>query len=752
MAVYSEKMPEKMEEKCRQALHEGETVHMSAVSDLSEDMQYVDRWLVVTDRRVLRFDPESVNGTFSIELSEIRSSAVEDMVGTGRLNVDVGGEMVEFINYTPTQRAKFVEIAKGIDQLAKEKPLDISTDIDRTRCDACGMLLPEANGLCPSCTNKMAIMKRILAYLAPFKGTAILMVSMSMIMTIAELGPPWIMKVILDDVIGANSAVAEGERLPLLYMLVAAFLGIRLVSYVMEVLRGRVSFWLAGHITIAVRDQLYKNLTRLGLKFYNKRQVGTLISRVTNDAESMEGFLLDGMPYMLTNALMIVGILGFLFYMSWQLTLCVLIPVPLLVLGGTYFWDRLRRAFRMKYYRWGKLVGLTSEMLSSVRVMKAFAQETREMRRFEGRNEDVFRGDFDSEREAYMFFGTMSMLTSSGLILVWYFGGNSIIDGSFTLGALMAFISYLWMLYEPLQWFGELNTWMSRAMSGAEKIFEVIDTKAETHDTENPADIGTIEGRVSFEEVNFSYESGKPALKKISVDIAPGEMIGLVGRSGAGKSTLINLICRFYDVDDGVLKIDGVDINRIALKDLRSQVGMVLQESLFFSGSVAENIAYGHPDATLEEIMSAARAANAHNFICGKPDGYDTQVGENGRELSGGERQRISIARAIIDNPRILILDEATSSVDTHTEKLIQEAIGRLVKGRTTFAIAHRLSTLRRANRLVVLDAGGIAEVGSHKELMEKKGHFYRMVETQRSTTAVMGVGGGKDDPNLIPK
>ncbi|MBT5871780.1 MAG: ABC transporter ATP-binding protein, partial [Candidatus Latescibacteria bacterium] len=665
MAVYSEKMPEKMEEKCRQALHEGETVHMSAVSDLSEDMQYVDRWLVVTDRRVLRFDPESVNGTFSIELSEIRSSAVEDMVGTGRLNVDVGGEMVEFINYTPTQRAKFVEIAKGIDQLAKEKPLDISTDIDRTRCDACGMLLPEANGLCPSCTNKMAIMKRILAYLAPFKGTAILMVSMSMIMTIAELGPPWIMKVILDDVIGANSAVAEGERLPLLYMLVAAFLGIRLVSYVMEVLRGRISFWLAGHITIAVRDQLYKNLTRLGLKFYNKRQVGTLISRVTNDAESMEGFLLDGMPYMLTNALMIVGILGFLFYMSWQLTLCVLIPVPLLVLGGTYFWDRLRRAFRMKYYRWGKLVGLTSEMLSSVRVMKAFAQETREMRRFEGRNEDVFRGDFDSEREAYMFFGTMSMLTSSGLILVWYFGGNSIIDGSFTLGALMAFISYLWMLYEPLQWFGELNTWMSRAMSGAEKIFEVIDTKAETHDTENPADIGTIEGRVSFEEVNFSYESGKPALKKISLDIAPGEMIGLVGRSGAGKSTLINLICRFYDVDDGVLKIDGVDINRIALKDLRSQVGMVLQESLFFSGSVAENIAYGHPDATLEEIMSAARAANAHNFICGKPDGYDTQVGENGRELSGGERQRISIARAIIDNPRILILDEATSSVDT---------------------------------------------------------------------------------------
>jgi len=303
-----------------------------------------------------------------------------------------------------------------------------------------------------------------------------------------------------------------------------------------------------------------------------------------------------------------------------------------------------------------------------------------------------------------------------------------------------------------MQWFGELNTWMSRAMSGAEKIFEVIDTEPETHDEENVVEIGAIEGHVSFEGVHFAYDKGKPALKDITLDVKPGEMIGLVGRSGAGKSTMINLICRFYDVDEGTIKIDDTEINRMRLKDLRRQIGMVLQESLFFSGTVAENISYGHPGATLEEIMEAARAANAHDFICAKPDGYDTQVGENGRELSGGERQRIAIARAIIHNPRILILDEATSSVDTHTEKLIQEAIARLVKGRTTFAIAHRLSTLRRADRLVVLDAGGIAEVGTHQELMEKKGHFYRMVETQRSTTAVMGVGGGKDDPNKEKK
>ena len=417
-----------------------------------------------------------------------------------------------------------------------------------------------------------------------------------------------------------------------------------------------------------------------------------------------------------------------------------------------FFWGRLMRVFRTKYHRWGKLVGLTSEMLASVRVMKAFAQEKREMRRFDTNNEGVFRGDYESEKETFIFFGTLSMLTSTGLILVWYFGGMDIIEGTFTLGSLMMFISYLWMLYEPLQWFGELNTWSSRAMSGAEKIFEIIDTPIETDDQENPVAMPNIKGEVVFKDAFFAYEPGKPVLKDINLEVASGEMIGLVGKSGAGKSTLINLLCRFYDVDEGVLTIDGVNIKDISLEDLRSQIGMVLQESFFFSGTIAENIRYGRPKAPLEEIMTAARAANAHDFICAKPDGYDTQVGENGSELSGGERQRIAIARAIIHNPRILILDEATSSVDTHTEKLIQEAIANLIKGRTTFAIAHRLSTLRSADRLVVLDEGKMAEVGSHAELMKKKGHFYRMVETQHATTAILGVGGGKNDPNKEEK
>ncbi len=745
---YEEKMPERLEARCLDALRDGERVLISAATDLSEDQRFEERWLVVTDQRMMRFDPAAGNGAESIELSDARGAAVEELVGAGRLNVEIGTEQVEFLRYTPTERAKFARLARGIDQLIKEKPVEIDDEVERSRCDKCGRLLPEANGICTACTNRLAMLWRIMGYVLPFKTRVVLMVGLSLLYTLAELGPPYLMKHIIDGPLAGTGEAAAEDGLTLLYLLVGAFAVVRLASYVLEIFKDRLSVWLGGRVTVAIREELYENLSRLNMKFYNKRQVGSLISRVSNDTESMMWFLVDGVPYILTNLLLLVGILVLLFVTNWQLTLLVLIPIPLLVTGGWYFWMRLIRAFRTKYYRWGKLVGLASEILSSVRVVKTFVQEKREMRRFTGNNEGVFRGDYESEKEVAIFFSTISMLTSSGMILVWYYGGGGIIDETFTLGALMMFIAYLWMLYEPLRWFGELNSWSSRAMSGAEKVFEIIDTPAESEDREDPVEMPDMKGEVEYKDVIFAYEAGKPVLHDIKLHVKPGEMIGLVGKSGSGKTTMTNLLCRFYDIDEGGLFIDGVPIRDILLKDLRRQIGVVLQDSYFFSGTIAENIRYSSPDASLEQIMRAARTANAHDFICAKPDGYDTQIGENGKELSGGEKQRIAIARAIIHDPRILVLDEATSSVDTHTEKLIQEAIANLVKGRTTFAIAHRLSTLRRADRLVVLDEGRIVETGTHNELMEMKGHFYRMVETQRESTAIMAVGGGKDDPN----
>ena len=323
--------------------------------------------------------------------------------------------------------------------------------------------------------------------------------------------------------------------------------------------------------------------------------------------------------------------------------------------------------------------------------------------------------------------------------ILWWIGGQRIIGGTgFTLGYLMAFFAYISMFYRPLQSLSRLNDWMQRAFTAAERVFEVIDTEPEDYENPEAVPVSKIEGRVNIKDVTFGYDKAQPVLRDISLDVEKGEMIGLVGHSGAGKSTLINLICRFYDVDEGTVEIDGVNIKT----DLRSQIGAVLQESFLFNGSIAENIAYGKPDASVEEVIRAARAANAHEFIIRMPDGYDTRVGERGARLSGGERQRVSIARAILHDPAILILDEATASVDTETEQAIQEAIERLISGRTTFAIAHRLSTLRNARRLLVLEHGKLAELGTHDELMEKQGTYHKLVELQRQVSAVKAVDG----------
>ena len=323
---------------------------------------------------------------------------------------------------------------------------------------------------------------------------------------------------------------------------------------------------------------------------------------------------------------------------------------------------------------------------------------------------------------------------------MWFFGGREVIRDTLTLGTLLAFYAYMWMLYEPIEWFGQVNSWMTRAFAGAERIFEIIDTQPEAYKDPNARSISNIKGHITFNDVTFGYDKSKPVLHEINLDVAPGEMVGLVGRSGVGKTTTVNLICRFYSVDQGIIEVDGVPIQKIRLEDLRSQIGVVPQEPFLFSGTVAENISYGKPGASFEEIMEAAIAANAHNFIVAKPDGYDTQVGERGGELSGGEKQRVAIARAILHDPKILILDEATSSVDVETEKQIQEAIARLTQGRTTFAIAHRLSTLRNADRLVILEGGRIVEVGTHSELMRKMGIFYELVQLQQQTSEIIAV------------
>ncbi|MBI2504188.1 MAG: ABC transporter ATP-binding protein [Candidatus Latescibacteria bacterium] len=747
-APFIEPLPPEVEGKLRDLKPASEEVLIQVATDLGEEGQFSQSWLVVTQQRLFFLDGEPVNGSSQIGVDQVHGARVEALIGGGLLEVQRREGPPTRLRYSSTLAPKFAEVAEGINRLAKGESMALPSELEQSRCSRCGRLLPEKNGLCPACVKKWDTLKRLAGYLWPYRRRAVLLVLVTVFGTLLDLLPPLVVGRIIDDVLDPLATTGDdAARLGLLGLLVLGLLVIRAGLWAGQVGRGWQAVWLASQMVANIRRQLYERLQYLPLRFYDKRRVGALMARITNDTSRVEGFLIDGLPFIVTNALMIAGILGFLTYMSWQLTIYVLVPVPAIVGGGWLIWTRMRNIWTRWSAKWSRFYAHLNESISGIRMVKAFTQEEREAKQFDQRNDELRQISVEGDRNIFVFFTAMNFVMSFGVFFVWYFGGRQILHQQLTLGVLMAFISYIWMLYQPLKWFGELTNWMSRAFAGAERVFEVIDSQAEEADAPDSLPLPRLEGRVAFRDVYFGYDRAKPVLKGFELEVRPGEMIGLVGRSGVGKSTLVNLVCRFYDADRGSVEIDGMEIRKVRLRDLRRQIGLVHQQSFLFDGTVLENIRYAKPEATFSEVVRAARAANAHEFIIAKPDGYDTMVGEQGNKLSGGEKQRVAIARAILHDPRILILDEATSSLDTSTEKKIQEAIGRLAKGRTTFAIAHRLSTLRSADRLVVIEDGKVAEVGTHQELMAREGVFANLVKTQQEVSAVVAVGGSKEQP-----
>ena len=728
-------------ERLKGMLHPGEDVLIQVRSDLSDDLRFGEQWVAVTPQRaVVLSRPNGQFDHIDIPVSQMRAVRTEALVGGGRLEIERFNEPTVTVAYSGTMGTKFSEVARGLEQLRKGEPFFINTELDRIRCDKCNRLLPEKNGVCPACIRLWATLKRICSYMAPYRVRAAILAVASLAATGAELLPPYLTRLIIDDVLQVDD-VSVDTRMGLLGMLVLGLIGARVLAWGAEWVHGWVVTWLGAHATADIRSELYQQMERLSLQFYDKRRVGALMSRVTRDTRGLQDFIVDGLPYLVINGLMIIGILGFMLWTSWELTLLTMLPIPPLLIWGGVFWKRMHRLFKKWNEKWSQLTDRTAESLAGSRVVKAFAQEKREIGGFERVNTEANDAGIATNVNRTIFFSTITLLTGIGVLIVWFFGGQEVMAGELTLGMLVQILAYMWMVYGPLEWFGQVNSWITRAFAGAERIFEVIDTEPEEYENPDAVRMPKMEGRVTFEHVTFGYDKSKPVLHDITIDVQPGEMIGLVGRSGVGKTTTINLIARFYDVDHGSISIDGVDLREISLRDLRRQIGIVLQDPVLFSGTIAENIGYGNPEASFEEIIDAARLANAHNFIIAKPDGYETQVGEQGNNLSGGERQRVAIARAMLHNPRILILDEATSSVDVETEKQIRQAIGHMVKGRTTFAVSHRLSTLRHADRLMVLDGGCVVEVGSHEDLMERKGVFYDLVNMQREASRIIAVG-----------
>ena len=725
-----------------------EPLTVAVKTDIGPTGNMGERWVVVDTHAVRVLSANGDGGDahldLNIPLSEIASAKTENLVGGGALTLAKGADAVEVARYTQPLAGRMGSVARTIDALAKgdEPPVaDLEADEERT-CPTCGRPLPKDNDVCRFCINKTATLARLFSYAAPFKIQAAVLLALMFAGIATGLFPGIIVRHLTDDVLVPTRPTSAEVRFSLLGIWVGWMIASRIVDAALTIFRGRLSAYLSGIITYKLRTDVHEHLQSLGMSYYDKKQSGALMTRVTQDVNELNNFLVDGLQVLVVNGLTLLGILIILLTQNWRLTLLVLIPAPIVVYLTRRAWKFLRgRWHRVWFLRSALSAGLNAT-LSGARVVKAFAQENREISKFNKRSQAMFEANLNVEQNWATIFPLINLVMTAGSFVVWYAGGRNVIGAAITFGTLNMFLFYLGQLYGPLQGMTRIADWLSRALTAAERVFEVLDTEADVRDEADAVDMPRINGAVEFKNVSFGYDKSRRVLENLDLAIAPGEMIGLVGHSGAGKTTIINLLSRFYDPVEGEILIDGVPMNHIKVNDLRRQLGIVLQEPFLFPGTIAENIAYANPDAAPEAIMRAAKAANAHDFIMRFPDGYDTQVGERGVKLSGGERQRLSIARAVLHDPRILILDEATASVDTETEKQIQEAITRLIKGRTTFAIAHRLSTLRNADRLLVMDKGKLAELGTHDELMQKEGGtFRRLVEMQTEINKLRAEG-----------
>ena len=495
-------------------------------------------------------------------------------------------------------------------------------------------------------------------------------------------------------------------------------------------------------VVCKLKNSVFASLQKLSIGFFTRRQTGSLMQRVNNDANEVMHFFIDGLPYLLFNILTILVTAFVMFSMNWKLAIAALCMLPPLVFVSYYLLPRIWHAHGRRARVTRSMYSVLNDSFTGARVVRAFGKEENENRRFSRNNDRVRDAELSVVRYRNGFDLAYSVVRDIPTVMIWSLGALLILyhPGQFSYGQLITFVGYLGMLQGPMDFFSHVFQWWAGSMNSAQRIFEIIDSQPEIVESESPLQV-RLKGDIELRHVNFSYEPNKPVLQDVSFSIRAGEMLGIVGRSGAGKSTLVNLISRLYDADSGQILLDGVDIRELSFSSLRGAVAMVSQETYIFMGTVAENIAYARPDATRDEIVEAAIAASAHPFICRLPDGYDTVIGAGGRNLSGGERQRLSIARAILANPQILVLDEATASVDTETERSIQASLDQLVKGRTTISIAHRLSTLRGADRLIVLDNGRVAESGTHAELVAQKGIYYKLLQLQSKALAMRGVG-----------
>ncbi|MDR1734653.1 MAG: ABC transporter ATP-binding protein/permease [Oscillospiraceae bacterium] len=545
---------------------------------------------------------------------------------------------------------------------------------------------------------------------------------------------------LFDTVLNAGNTDPMDTRLAALLTLALSVLGLKLLSEVFNILHSLALGLVAPGVIFDLKKQIFASMQKLSLRFYSSKATGQLMERINRDAGQIQHFVIDGIPFLLVNAATLVGIVVMLFLLSWRLAVVVVAVIPIL-LSLSVFGDRLfRRMHHRTFAADAKLVSIVSDNINGHRVIKAFAKEDDEYERFSEISEEVKEASWKlnkREQKIFPFFTALVYILTTGVLLL---GGMEVLKGRMEIGELLTFTIYLAMIQGPIGFIQNLSNWMARANDSMHRVFEVI--HAEDELPENPAaqPLEPFEGSIELNELTFEYEPARPIIKNVSLKVGAGQMLGIVGKTGAGKTTIANLISRLYDPKTGAVRIDGVDVKDLPAAQLRRNIGLVSQDIYLFNGTIADNIRYADPSIGMDGVIRAAKVASCHEFIMRLPDAYETRVGASGQQLSGGERQRVSIARAILQNPKILILDEATAAMDTATERAIQESLHQLQQGRTTIAIAHRLSTLRDADMLCVIDNGELREFGSYGELLKLRGEFWKLNKIQNEAMAAIGV------------
>lgn len=704
-----------------------ESIIYSLPFNLTREAMKINGHFCVSKEKIFVYMDNKLQSEYFIkDFSEI---ICQQQVGSSMVQgITKNGETIYICGFSQELFIRFAELCKIIDYYIRTGEFITETDDDEPTCMKCGMPLEGAKE-CPYCTKKSRTMIKLIKRVAPYKrffAAAVICTIMSELIWVLM---PYLTRLIIDDYVTPKSQQWTGFT-----MITVSIVVLLIIAGILEYINMKCSFKVALNMGKDLRQDVFRKSQSLSMSSISKKTAGEMIKRISNDAAKLEDFVTANGKDAIVKILSLVIIVVLLFVMDWRLALMTVVPVPLVFYITDKLFQKMAVCYTMVWRNMAAHSSVLHDILNGIRVVKSYGNEVREIQKYAGCSEKWAKSAVRGEMMWWLTIPVAEFILTIGNFFVLYFGGRMILDHEMSLGALVQFTTYVAMLYEPIRWLIQIPRNLADTTVSAGKVFEILEEETDVRDIENPVSMD-IKGKIEFDDVYFGYKVYNPVLKGISCAINEGEMIGIVGHSGVGKSTMINLILRLYDCTQGEIRIDGVNIKNLSQESLRSQVGVVLQETFLFDGSVLENIAYSKPYASFEEIVKAAKIANAHDFITKLPDGYNTRVGNKGYQLSGGERQRIAIARAILHDPKIIILDEATASLDTKTEKQIQEALGKLTKGRTTIAIAHRLSTLSSADRLIVLDKGKLAEFGTHEELIKTKGVYYKLVMAQRQTT-----------------